>query len=147
MSLSPLLAGTASVASVAVSSVFHQSQRIVPPVRCGALLILESNLPGLPVSLGASPLDPAGGPADVLVTLRLDCWRGSGRLGLVLLLDLPQRSQRPVKGSLCTLEGEFINLKRPHVTCLYTSVTCLLALLGRANRSDLERGRILGLRF
>ena len=80
MSLSPLLAGTASVATVAVSSVFHQSERIVPPVRCGALLILESDLPGLPVSLGAPPLDPAGGPADVLVTLRLDCWRGSGRL-------------------------------------------------------------------
>ena len=51
MSLSPLLAGTASVATVAVSSVLHQSERIVPPVRSGALLILESDLPGLPVSL------------------------------------------------------------------------------------------------
>ena len=100
MSLSPLLVSAGSGAAVTVRGVLHQSERIVPPVGSGALLVLESNFPGLAVTLRAPPLYPAGRPADVLVALRLDGGGSSGGLGFVFLLDLPERSEWPVECSL-----------------------------------------------
>ena len=38
-----------------------------------------------------------------------------------------------------------ISFGREKLTCLYTSTTCFL--VGRANRSDLDLGRVLGLRL
>ena len=77
----------------AVGSIFHQSHWVVPPWRC--LLVFKCYFSRFSMAFRTSALQPIGrGLTQIFITF----WSNGGRLRfLILLFDLPNLAQRPVK--------------------------------------------------